>query len=206
MMTTLTPLVTLFSDPVDRGVLLKTIGCPFGFETPLAAPLPSRRNRHEIRARPTAIDDVRCDAFLIEMEMSSRPAEGRVDDGVLDDGVTRHGWASHRSGPLARIAKRTVGPCNRFAWRVQSSFVVAIAVSSPPPSRDPGRTNPRRLDSACQLTVKPGRAPLCALRLWPEPCVARCCEGCAVRAWRSRLRHPGRGVAGREGDRAGPSG
>ena len=192
-MAALTPLIDTFSNPVDGGVLLETVRRPLGFETPLTTPLAGRRNRHEVRTRSAAIDDIRRDAFLIESKVPCWLAEGRVDNGVLDDGVTRHGRASHRSGPRARAAKRTVGPCNQLAWQVQSSFVAAIVVSRPSASRDPSRTDLRRPDSTFQLTVKPGRALSCAPALLPVPGAARCCGGCAVHVWRSRLRRPGSG-------------
>ncbi len=92
----LTPHADAFPDPVDRRILLETIRRPFRLERLLTAPLARARNRNEVRARPTTIDEIRGDALLVESEMPVGLPKRRVDDRVLDDGVTWHALPTNR--------------------------------------------------------------------------------------------------------------
>jgi hypothetical protein len=74
------------ADAVDELVRLDPLRDPVSGKRELRALLLRRRDRDEVRADPSRLDDLVRDPVLGEPEVARGLDERRVDDGVLDDG------------------------------------------------------------------------------------------------------------------------
>lgn len=82
----LSPSADPLPDLVDEPVLLDPVAGPL-VERELTALLLRLRDRHEVRGRPPAVDDLVGGPLVVEPEVPRRRGVRRVEDGVLDDNL-----------------------------------------------------------------------------------------------------------------------